>query len=76
MQVMTYDMGTSPGHRRGGLIFCILRGLSSPPHRHISRYLTTAYEKKESSVKIMVIDYYNDLDNSYVKNDESTAKND
>ncbi len=39
MQVMTCDMGTSPGHRRGGLIFCILRGLSSPPHRHISRYL-------------------------------------
>lgn len=38
MQVMTYDMGTSPGHRRGGLI-CFSRGLSLPQHRHISRYL-------------------------------------
>ena len=37
MQVMTYDMGTSPGHRRGGLIFCILRGLSSPHRKNLLR---------------------------------------
>ena len=60
MQVMTYDMGTSLGHRRGGLIFCILRGLSSPHRKNLLRgsfsmgifrdIYTTAYEKKESSV--------------------------
>ena len=37
MQVMTCDMGTSPGHRRGGLIFCILRGLSSPHRKNLLR---------------------------------------
>ena len=61
MQVMTYDMGTSPGHRKGGLIFCILRGLSLPHRKNLLRgsfsisifrdIYTTAYEKKESSVK-------------------------
>lgn len=60
LQVMTYDMGTSPGHRRGGLIFCILRGLSSPHRKNLLRgsfsigifrdIYTAAYEKKESSV--------------------------
>lgn len=37
MQVMPYDMGTSPGHRRGGLIFCISRGLSSPHRKNLLR---------------------------------------
>ena len=37
MQVMAYDMGTSPGHRRGGLIFCISRGLSSPHRKNLLR---------------------------------------
>lgn len=26
MQVMTCDMGTSPGHRRGGLIYLLFKG--------------------------------------------------
>ena len=49
MQVMTYDMGTSPGHRRGGLIFCILRGLSSPHHRHISFEFTSLCLRDDSN---------------------------
>lgn len=61
MQVMTCDMGTSPGHRRGGLIICISRGLSLSHRKNLLRgsfsisifrdIYTTAYEKKESSVK-------------------------
>ena len=37
-----------------------------------AKYIVKGNENKRR----MVIDYYNDLDNSYVKNDESTAKND
>lgn len=49
-----------------------LRRVQNGVYQVNAKYIVKGNENKRR----MVIDYYNDLDNSYVKNDESTAKND
>ena len=49
-----------------------LRRVQNGVYQVNAKYIVKGNENKRR----MVIDYYNDLDNSCVKNDESTAKND
>jgi len=49
-----------------------LRRVQNGVYQVNAKYIVKGNENKRR----MVIDYYNDLDNSYVKKDESTAKND
>ncbi len=49
-----------------------LRRVQNGVYQVNAKYIVKGNENKRR----MVIDYYNDLDNSYVKNDESTVKND